>query len=353
MPNIAYDLIWPTNSDILLRVVFLYVGQGHSTIVLAAKDETYEILLVDINLDRKNGGINVPKLMKDLLEDKEVRPTFVNTHPHRDHLSGIAELADAVELSEVWHSGHRPGKAHADAYDDLQDVIKNVTENGGEEVQLLGSREVKDFGEAKYYVLSPAKYVVDEIEGESDEERYRRIHEQCAVLRIGTGETWVMLTGDADRDAWEKHIADYHSERLAAHVLMAPHHGSRTFFKYNEEDDPYTDALQRIGPDYVVISAPTSAESPHDHPHTEAVELYEEEVGKDNVLHTGERRHSFICDLFRDHEFQIESDDGDLVDAYGLTEEEPDNDGGKGSKRAAASSAFVVSRIDERPMGQR
>src|SRR3990172_2068109 len=138
-------------------------------------------MLIDINLDSNNGGIDVPHLMSDLLDSHNKRlDVFANTHPHDDHLSGIIELSDKVEIGEVWHSGHNPGK-HDDSYQNLQAVIKKVKKEGGSEIQLVGSKETKSFGEAQYYVLAPASYVVDDIEGESAEERYRRIHEQCAV----------------------------------------------------------------------------------------------------------------------------------------------------------------------------
>ena len=35
MSNVAREVIWPDRSDILVRVVFLYVGQGDCTLVLA------------------------------------------------------------------------------------------------------------------------------------------------------------------------------------------------------------------------------------------------------------------------------------------------------------------------------
>ena len=35
-----------------------------------------------------------------------------------------------------------------------------------------------------------------------------------------------MIVGDADRAAFEKHIAKYHRDNLAAFVLAASHHGS-------------------------------------------------------------------------------------------------------------------------------
>ena len=39
-------------------------------------------------------------------------------------------------------------------------------------------------------------------------------------------------------------------------MLSASHHGSRTFFKNEEDDEPYTDHMEKIGCQYVVISAP-------------------------------------------------------------------------------------------------
>jgi competence protein ComEC len=349
MANIARELIWPSDSNVLVRMVFLHVGQGESTIVLVADSGTYRVLLVDINTDTETGGIDVPRLMKDLLKGEQGKLIFVNTHPHGDHLKGVVELSEAVEIGEVWHSGHNPGKDHADAYQDLQKVIKKVKKAGGTETELLGSRSAQQIGEAEYYVLAPAKHVVDDIEGESGEARYRRIHEQCAVLKFGTPGRWIMLTGDADRDAWEGHITNYHKERLPASVLSAAHHGSRTFFRYDEESEPFLDALEAIGPDYVIISAPTSEESPHDHPHEDAVGFYADEVGEDNILHTGEKRHSFICDIFRDGEYQLSSDNGDIADAYPAEDDENKSENDK--KKAMAVTTVAGTRVDYRPMG--
>lgn len=355
MANVAHSVIWPQKTDTLVRAVFLYVGQGESTIILVADGNSYKTILVDINLDSANGGINIPRLMKDLLKDKGGKlDVFVNTHPHNDHLKGIAELSDAIKIDAVWHSGHNPGKDHDDAYQSLKKVIKKVKDNGGFEIELRGSRSATSLGEAEYYVLAPAEYVKDDIEGESANARYQRIHEQCAVLKFGFENTWIMVTGDADRNAWEKHITNYHGERLDARVFSAPHHGSRTFFKYDEDSEPYLNALEKIGPDYVIVSAPTSKESPHDHPHDDAIKLYADGVGEDNILHTGEKRHSFICDILRDGKYLIISDNGELAESYSIKEEN-DNGGGNGEKKKAiviSSVSIPRTRVDERPMGK-
>lgn len=324
--NKARELLWPTDTRILLRFVFLNVGQGSSTIVLVRSGETYKTILVDINLDSENEGIDVPALIADLLDGDSLE-VFVNTHPHSDHLKGITGLSDKVPINQVWHSGHKPGKKHDGAYKDLCDVVEKVKKDGGSEVKLLGSREELSIFDARYYILAPAEYVCDDIEDEDLDTRSRRIHEQCAVLRFGIGENWGLLPGDADRDAFEKRITEYHKDRLPSVALAASHHGSRSFFKEEEDDDPYRDGLDAIDPTYVILSAPRQGESKHDHPHDDAIELYEDKAGRDNVFHTGAERNSYIFDVLDDGTHsEMNTDDAELRLAYPLG----DGDGDKG-----------------------
>src|ERR1700687_2107281 len=116
MANAAHEIIWPIDPNILVRVVVLYVGQGNSAIVLAADSSTYKTMLVDINLDKKAKGIDVPRLMADLVGDIGL-DIFTNTPPHDDHLCAVVELDQAVTIGEVWHSGHVPGPDDCDAFE--------------------------------------------------------------------------------------------------------------------------------------------------------------------------------------------------------------------------------------------
>jgi len=326
--NKARELLWPTDAQILVRFVFLYVGQGSSIIVLVRDHDSYKSILIDINLDSDNGGVNVPQLMSDLLSGEKLN-VFVNTHPHNDHLRGLIELSNKLDIDEIWHSGHKPGKKHDESYKDLEKVIKKVKDGGGKEIKLEGSREEKTIVEAAYYVLAPAEYVCDDIQGEDQDTRYRRIHEQCSVLKFGASGTWVMLPGDADRDAFEKHITEYHKERLGSVLLAAPHHGSRTFFRYNEEDEPYYKALNGINPSHVIVSAPKQSESQWDHPHEDAVNFYKDKVGEENVYHTGAERHCYIFDIFEDGKTSsVNHDKGELVKVYKISDGDEGGEGG-------------------------
>lgn len=330
--NTAKDILWPEDTNVVLRACFLYVGQGSSIALLVRDGKEYHTLLIDSNLDKTRDGIDVAAFIKDLVSDGKLH-AYVNTHPHDDHLRGVKEVRSAVTVENVWHSGHKPSKEHGNYYSDLQSLIKDVKKRNGEDavVEFLGSRSATKLFDAEYHCLAPAMHVNDDVNDEEADKRYARIHENCAVLRFGTKrgerESWVLITGDADLTAFKEHITDYHKDRLASVVLDASHHGSRSFFMAKEGDAPYLDALKAIDPSYVVISAPKAKDSPHDHPHDDAVKLYTDHVGKGNVFHTGKNSESFYVDIFADGTASgILSDDGKLAEAYPLQDDDAEDE---------------------------
>ncbi len=345
MSNTARDILIPSDTSIF-RIAFLYVGQGEATLLVLPDNGTHRFMLVDTNVDKERGGINMAALLKDLLDDD--LDVFVNTHPHSDHVRGLRGIHDSVGIKEVWHSGHVPSKEHKDAYDELLDVIKDI--GADNTFEMRGTREentldqdeqpcLHPIGEPNYNVLAPAQYVKDDIEGEEPEERYRRIHEHCGVIRFvyGNDAKAVLLTGDSNRTAWEEHITDYHEKKLPSYVLSASHHGSRTFFKKDEDDEaPYKKHMDKIEPSYVVVSAPKQSESKHHHhPHDDAIEIYEEYVDSDALLHLGEKRECVIMDIGADGGVTVTTDT-DLVDEYGYDDDENGDD-----RSAVATGPFV------------
>jgi competence protein ComEC len=194
------------------------------------------------------------------------------------------------------------------------------------------------------------------VNDETPEKRRKRIHEQCAVIKFGKDPNWVIIVGDADKCAFKDHITKYHKDRLPSLVLAAAHHGSRTFFVENEGDDPYKDALNTINPEYVVVSAPK--DSPHDHPHEDAMKLYEEHCGKDNVLYMGDggQNYSYITDVYENGYSGVADDQGELAATYGFSSEDDDDSGKSERSKAAitvAPAVFTRTRVDDRPMGGR
>lgn len=358
MSTVAKNILLPPANNVM-RVVFLYVAQGESTLLFIPTTTSHLTMLIDSNQGRKHGGINLVNMLQDLFEGQNgVGLTyFVNTHPHSDHAGGLDEIVDAIEIENVWHSGHNPGKDHEDAYQAVQRLRKKVQRRGGEDRTITGTRTAEKVGDASLNLLSPAQYVQDDIGGEDAESRYRRIHEHCAVLRIGYGSpdpTFVMITGDSDKCAWSEHITHYHGDsgenRLQSKILSAAHHGSRTFFKVDENDpDPFVRHIELIAPTHLIISAPLQDESSHGHPHDDALEIYKRYVTEDAILHTGVGRRSFICDIYADGQYIINDDGGELARVYGFGPE-GNGEGGEGTS-SRSTGPYVISQVDRRPMG--
>jgi len=354
MSNKAKDIINPKQSNIF-RIIFLYVGQGDATLLVVPEGNNYKYVLIDSNHDESSGGIDLIKLLKDLFDgEKKKLDVYINTHPHKDHLSRVKEVYNEVGIEQLWHSGHKPGGEYKEVYEDLEFVIKKLGDKnvfrlkGSKEDNKLDEKIIK-LGDINYNVLAPAAYVSDEIEDEKPEERYKRIHEQCGVIRFryGRDEKQILITGDADYNAWKEHITDYHKDRLPSTVLSAAHHGSNSFFWKNSDtsEEPYKKHIEKISPTYIIVSAPKTKESKHGHPDKEAMDLYKEKVGEDNVFHLGNKRESVIVDIEDDGSIDVYPDD-ELVENYGI--KNGNDDGGKGK---AISSAAVITKVDKKPMG--
>lgn len=359
------EILGPLASD-TMRVIFLYVGQGESTLVLMPDGSGGHLsMLIDCNRGRSLNGIDLPKFLTDALPRRTAagRPlldVFANTHPHNDHLCGLDDVSKAVDVAAVWHSGHKPSSAHQGPYGDLAALVREVKRRGGSETLFQASRAPTAWGAGEVHVLSPAEYIVDEIMGETPEQRDARIHDQCAVLRLAYGTpgdpTRVLVTGDSDKTAWIR-IAEYHGKpeqnRVKSHVLSASHHGSYTFFKDRCDDpDPYEAHLLAIAPEHVIVSAPDQKDSKHSHPDDDAMERYTRSVGKDRVHHMGSRGFSFVVDAYRGGSYSLLDDRGDLARAFPFDENRDDGDGGGGGGRPRTPA--VISRIEHsRPMGGR
>lgn len=353
MSTVAKDVIIPEEGT--FRAVFLYVGQGDATLLVVPDGGKRKYVLIDSNHGESCGGIDLIKLFKDLFkEETDKIDVYINTHPHKDHLSKIKELYEDIGIKQIWHSGHKPGGEHKDVYKDLEYVMTKLgKENvfclkGSREENKLDDKELK-LGDVNYNVLAPAEYIADEITYEKPEDRYNRIHEQCGVIKFkyGEKEKQILITGDADYDAWKEHITDYHKDRLPSTILSAAHHGSNSFFWKNSdtEEEPYKDHLNKINPTYIVVSAPKRSESRHEHPDEKAMNIYKDKVGADNVFHLGKKRECIIVDIDKSGEIYLDID-YDLVNTYGIKNNGEDN----GGKKEAMSPAVLTS-LDKKAMG--
>ena len=85
--------------------------------------------------------------------------------------------------------------------------------------------------------------------------------------------TSVMLPGDSNAQVWRDGILkDYTTHEVRSSILMAAHHGSKSFFEIPGDLYYYTSHIEAIKPAMVIISVGANT---HGHPDKQALSLYE------------------------------------------------------------------------------
>ncbi len=199
------------SSRVLVEV--LPVGQGDSALVTTPQGQTVLIDGGGVWDERIDPGADVvvPYLQARGVDRIDV---MILSHPDPDHLLGLLSVLRALPVGELWHAGigrHHPLVARLlDEAAARQVPVKTAP-------VLLGRHEL---GGAVLDVLAPrvedGTAVYDELSA----------NDNSLVVRIAYGETSMLFCGDLER--WGERYLLGHTPDVAADVVKAPHHGSRT-----------------------------------------------------------------------------------------------------------------------------
>lgn len=210
----------------VLTVHFLDVGQADA-ILLQCDGHA---MLVDGG-NKADGQFVVAYLKKQGIESLDY---VVNTHPHEDHVGGLAGVMNAFSVERVY------ANVMDDDSDDFQ-YFKKYVEKAGLEIASPANNEVWSLGRAKIKVLSAGS---EEYAGNN----------ASIVLKIQHGGNSFLLMGDAEADA-EKALLSSGCD-LRATVLKVGHHGNDLATGYQ--------FLREVMPKYAVISV--GADNSYGHP---------------------------------------------------------------------------------------
>ena len=226
-----------------LRVTAIDVGQGDSTLVQTPSGRT---LLVDgggvsdeASSDETDVGarVVVPLLHYFGINRLDV---LILTHPHGDHVGGLAAVLREQEVGTVLDGTvlPYPSPAYQQFLAGVQaksvpcaHAVRGMTLDLGDgvRVRVLNPPPSPTYGSQSQYGT-----------GADD----ATVNNYSASLLIEYGRTRFVLTGDAETPA-EAEMLDFHAD-LTCDVLKAGHHGSR-----NATGEPW---LSRLRPKLSVIS---------------------------------------------------------------------------------------------------
>ena len=194
-----------------------------------------QTLLIDAG--EKEYGEAVTSYIKSL--GYESIDYVIPTHPHSDHIGGMAQVLNAFSIGKVY----MPRKEHTTAaFTRMLDVIET------KEIPLYTAKAgvtILEDGALRIEVLSPVS------------QTYEDMNNYSAVVKVTYGESEILFTGDAEKTVEQQLL----SKDLESEILKVGHHGSSTSSSKT--------FLQRVKPRYAVISC--AKHNDYGHPHRETM----------------------------------------------------------------------------------
>lgn len=217
-----------------LEVHYIDVGQADCILLECAG----EYMLIDGG-NVADSSLVVSYLDRVGVEELEI---VVNTHPHEDHVGGLAGVLAVFPT----HAVYSPTRTHSsNCFDNF---VKYVDQQRLT-IQIPSPGDTMTLGDANITVLGPVK-------------SYSDVNNTSIVLMVTLGQTRFLFTGDMGTTA-ENDMLEYWDDRFdfRADVLKVGHHGSEDASGYR--------FLYYVNPQYGVISV--GANNSYGHPHEAAL----------------------------------------------------------------------------------
>jgi competence protein ComEC len=237
--------ISPYLSNNNLRITFLDVGQGDSSVVELPDKK---IMLIDGGMYEPDMGraVIAPYLWSRGLRSVDY---LVLTHPHPDHYGGLIYIMENFKTGEIWSNGSRTFES---------DIFFRKMKEKKIQYKALRRGDVLVADEYKIYVFHP----YDEFSTDSPRGAFSDQNSASLVLKYESEDVSVLFTGDIETEAEESLIPI--GSRLKSNIIKVPHHGGRT--------SSSAGFLKTVSPQTAVVSA--GKNNSFNHPHKETIERY-------------------------------------------------------------------------------
>ncbi|MCL2088151.1 MAG: MBL fold metallo-hydrolase [Oscillospiraceae bacterium] len=219
-----------------ISVHFINVGQGDSALIKAFDTN----ILVDAGPNIQSEI--VPKYLRSY--GVERIDLLVATHPHADHIGGMAAVVSGFEIGEIVmpelpYSLTPTTKTYRNLLDAIAEKELSVT--------IARQGLVYTFGEVTAEILGPVQKFADSENNNS------------AVIKVTYDGKSVLIGGDIEKEAENALIES--GQDLRANILKISHHGSNT--------SSTVGFLDAVRADFFVISC--GNDNQYGHPHAEVI----------------------------------------------------------------------------------
>ncbi|MBP7868604.1 MAG: MBL fold metallo-hydrolase [Firmicutes bacterium] len=216
-------------------VLFTFIDVGQGDAILVSTSDGHHML---VDGGPRSAGPSLAARLRELgVKHLDV---LVSTHPHEDHIGGLADVLDAVTVGRVIDSGKVHTSATYERYLTMIDE-KDIP------FALGRANDLFRLGDARVQILWPTGALAEDL------------NDVSVVLRVDYGESSALLTGDIGPGV-EQYLVEH--EALSRIVLLkVAHHGSRR--------STAPEFLRRTRPRVAVIEC--AAGNSYGHPHYETM----------------------------------------------------------------------------------
>lgn len=198
-----------------LRLIVFDVGQGLSVAAMTK----HHTLLYDTGPDFSDESDSGNRILIPSLRGMGINALdgIILSHDDTDHIGGTSSILKAMPVDWIMSSGPVAGLVRNPAR--CRDGMK------------------WNWDGVQFEILHP---------GQTSTNTLTHDNNQSCVLRIGTGNEHILLTGDIGKVA-EQRLLSLHAGQLSAKLLVAPHHGSSS--------SSSVDFIAAVLPDYAVFTS--------------------------------------------------------------------------------------------------
>ncbi len=287
--------------DSSLRFHVLSVGEGLMILIIFPNNR---VMLFDCNVTAENEE-SIMKYLEDNIPfyhdidtntDMQIIDVFVNSHRDEDHYRGLKKVNSKFPIQSIWDSGQTGATTQSEDYQYYMGLRRRLKEKSTDNLKVLvpTDKPVATVNGAEIFCFASEESFIPQFDNGSTifEAATKIQHTNCIVLKIKYGGTSFLLTGDSDYKSWKEKIIPNYEYSVNSEILIASHHGSRSFFTdeandtidvEKNPDTTYLDALDYILPDITLI--PCGNYDTYHHPNKDAKEIYCEK-SKNNQVYT-------------------------------------------------------------------
>ncbi|MGZ8422101.1 MAG: DNA internalization-related competence protein ComEC/Rec2 [Nitrospira sp.] len=231
----------PFSGEGQVRVTFLDVGQGDSTVIELPAGE---VILIDggATYERFDMGRSV---VAPFLWNRGIRRIdhVIGTHPQLDHVGGLAWILAHVQVENFWTNG-------VVRHEDFWRKIEGALAQQHLQAKLAAEGELISTGtDCRMTVLSPRAN-----RESSPATKSESLNNLSVVTELKCDDRRMLFTGDIEREALARLTRSGTLGRVA--LLKVPHHGAQSSMEH--------DWLNLIRPQIAVVSA--GRRNPYGHP---------------------------------------------------------------------------------------